>query len=401
MKIHRTVLPRYRASRLRVSQIRSLSSTPAVRGIPRPSTATPFGVVKKVPLPKHDAPSLKGKKLNKHSNPPPKKTIIISKFPVVTLDLDDLRLAERTNLGFSGQPRLSLSHTTIPPNLRDKGLPPDEQLDYTGRVTIKGPADTSHRLFNLYDGEVTDVEGPRTKVTVKVLKKIGSGPEDPNFNKWTVAVHKRLKSEIAAWKDISGPFVHYIGFAIVDGVPGVLTQVVEGTSAKDYLEGASIRDKRFLILAFADALKALHAEQLWHGNLEPPHFVVDTKGKAKLSGFCFNHMIERELSRVKTPGEHHRSARYAAPEVLEDKTVFDKSDVYSFACVALELMTGKQPFHEVQQETAVRNLVIEGNAPFAGDYSELMHDPWWITFKSCLSRDPETRPSMKMVYKEL
>lgn len=64
-------------------------------------------------------------------------------------------------------------------------------------------------------------------------------------------------------------------------------------------------------------------------------------------------------------------------------------------------MTGKQPFHEVHQETAVRKLVIEGNAPFAGDYSELMHDPWWITFKSCLSRDPEIRPSMNMVYKEV
>lgn len=85
------------------------------------------------------------------------------------------------------------------------------------------------------------------QVTVQVLKKIGSGPEDPNFNKWTAAVHKRLKSEIAVWKDISGPFVHYIGFAIVDGVPAVLTQVVEGRSAKDYLEGASIRDKRFLV----------------------------------------------------------------------------------------------------------------------------------------------------------
>lgn len=296
--------------------------------------------------------------------------------------------------------KLSLSHATILADLLgDRGS--DEQLDYTGRVTIKGPADTSHRLLNLYDGEVTDVEGPSTKVTVQVLKKIGSGPEDPNFNKWTAAVHKRLKSEIAVWKDISGPFVHYIGFAIVDGVPAVLTQVVEGRSAKDYLEGASIRDKRFLILAFADALKALHAEQLWHGNLEPQHFVVGTNGKAKLSGFCFNHMIERELLKVKTSGEHHRSARYAAPEVLEDKTVSDKSDVYSFACVALELMTGKQPFHEVHQETAVRKLVIEGNAPFAGDYSELMHDPWWITFKSCLSRDPEIRPSMNMVYKEL
>lgn len=83
----------------------------------------------------------------------------------MALDLDDLRLAaERAKLGFSGRmTKLSLSHATILADLLgDRGS--DEQLDYTGRVTIKGPADTSHRLLNLYDGEVTDVEGPSTKV---------------------------------------------------------------------------------------------------------------------------------------------------------------------------------------------------------------------------------------------
>lgn len=46
-------------------------------------------------------------------------------------------------------------------------------------------------------------------------------------------------------------------------------------------------------------------------------------------------MIEKELGKVTLSGEHRRSARYAAPEVLENKPEDEKSDVYSFACVAL------------------------------------------------------------------
>lgn len=82
---------------------------------------------------------------------------------------------------------------------------------------------------------------------VNVLKVIGGGPGDHSFDKWTAAVYERLKSEIGAWKKINGPFVHYIGFARVDDVPAVLTQAVEGTRAKDFLETASVQDRRSLV----------------------------------------------------------------------------------------------------------------------------------------------------------
>ncbi|KIO24627.1 hypothetical protein M407DRAFT_99094 [Tulasnella calospora MUT 4182] len=201
--------------------------------------------------------------------------------------------------------------------------------------------------------------------------------------------------------EVDGPFVQYLGFATVEGVPAVLTQSLEGISAKKHLQKLSMQEKRLMILGFAEALMALHKEDLWHGNLEPQHFVVDKKGKAKLGGFCFNNMIEKELGKVTPSEEHRRSARYAAPEVLEDNAEDEKSDVYSFACVALELLTGKQPFYTTQREDSVTQRVINGKVPFAGDYPELQNDPWWNTLKSCWSRNPEARPSMRTVYKEL
>lgn len=82
---------------------------------------------------------------------------------------------------------------------------------------------------------------------MKALRIIGNGKTDPNFKKWTAAVDQRLKKELGSWKRIKGPFVEYIGFATVDGVPAVLTQFVEGTSAKEAFAKKNAQDKRRLV----------------------------------------------------------------------------------------------------------------------------------------------------------
>ncbi|KIO24650.1 hypothetical protein M407DRAFT_99234 [Tulasnella calospora MUT 4182] len=230
---------------------------------------------------------------------------------------------------------------------------------------------------------------------------VGHGQNDPNFKRWTAAVDQRLKKDISAWKRIKGPFIQTIGFATVDGLPAVLTEFEEGTTAKDFLAKKPMPHKRRLVLEFAEAVRILHREQLSHGNIEPRHFMADKKGKAKLGGFCFHQMIEEELKKVNPSEEYRRSSRYTPPEVLEGRPTSDKSDVYSFACVAVELITGKIPFAAIPQEAAVTQLAINGEPHLTKEYTELQNDPWWATLRSCWSKSPEARPSMETVYQKL
>ncbi|KIO18211.1 hypothetical protein M407DRAFT_32126 [Tulasnella calospora MUT 4182] len=283
-----------------------------------------------------------------------------------------------------------------------RSVSPNEQLDYTSRVTIKGHANTGHKLLNSYAGEIP-IGKETVQVTVKALRKIGSGSSDTDFTKWTEAVRQRLKGEISVWKKVDGPgsLVPYIGIATVDDVPAVLTQFVDGTSATEYTERLSVADIRPLILEFADALKSLHSQQLRHGSIEPQHFIVDKKGKAKLTGFAFDRMVEEELEKLRPVEEYRRSARYTPPETLEGKPTNDKSDVYSFACVALELMTRNQPFHTTKKEEAVIGLVLGGKPQLVKDYAPLEDDPWFVSLERCLTKDVEARPSMAEVYDEL
>ncbi|KAG8974597.1 hypothetical protein FRC05_007073 [Tulasnella sp. 425] len=263
---------------------------------------------------------------------------------------------------------------------------PNDLLDYTGLVITQGSPDTSHQLVNSYTGEVKALNY-RGRVTVKVLRMVGNGESDTDFKKWTTAADRRLKKEIGSWKRVKGPFIEYFGFATVDGAPAVLTQFVEGTSAKEAFGDKGPVSRRRL--------------RLFHGNIEPRHFLVDKQGKAKLGGFCFHQMIEDEWKKIDPSDEYRRSARYTPPEVLENNPTNDKSDVYSFACVAAELMTGKLPFSGIPQEVAVAQLAIDGEAHLVKDYAGLLNDLWRTSFKSCWSKKAEARPSMETLYWKL
>jgi len=63
---------------------------------------------------------------------------------------------------------------------------------------------------------------------------------------------------------------------------------------------------------------------------------------------------------ITTPVETFISLRYAAAEILRDEKPTMKTDVYSFACVALEISTNKCPFFAVPNTGAVVNLTLGG-----------------------------------------
>ncbi|KAG8924854.1 hypothetical protein FRC01_010967 [Tulasnella sp. 417] len=211
-------------------------------------------------------------------------------------------------------------------------------------------------------------------------------------------VKKRLGKESENWKKVDGLFVQYEGFTSFSGVPALITDFIEGTPAKEYLEKKSAKDKRRLILEFAHGLKTLHSQNLSHGTIKPCHFMVDRKGKAKVGGYCFNRMVEEEFEKL-YPGEDNRgSARYVAPEFLETRKTDQRMDVYSFALVAMKLLTGVKPFASISQETSLVSRAKQEEPPFAEDVAQ--DDAWRAVLSSCWAKEPESRPSMERLYEE-
>ncbi|KAG8920860.1 hypothetical protein FRC01_000555 [Tulasnella sp. 417] len=275
--------------------------------------------------------------------------------------------------------------------------PRKDQVDDRQLCIRKGYPTTSYPLLYLYTGVMKNNE--HTQVTLTALRPVRKRALYETFMQWKREVRKRLVKEFDDWKRVDGPFVKYNHYTWFSGVPALVTEFIEGTGAKEYLEKKSVKYKRRMILKFARALRTLHRGNLSHGSIEPCHFIVDKKGKAKVGGYCFNRMVEEEFEKLYPSEENRLSARYVAPEFLESRKTDKHTDVYSFALLAMELLTGVQPFASVSKEASLIGRVRRGEPPFAEEIAQ--DDAWQEVLSSCWVKEPSARPSMERLYKEL
>ncbi|GAB2250469.1 hypothetical protein Droror1_Dr00016719 [Drosera rotundifolia] len=167
-----------------------------------------------------------------------------------------------------------------------------------------------------------------------------------------------------------------------------------------------------IMLQIARGMEYLHSKRIYHGDLNPSKIFVRTKSnittsesflQAKVSGFGFPAFVS--LQSPRTPNLH-KSASYIwhAPEVLSEKEDIgssnslkytDKSDVYSFAMICFELLTGKIPFEDthLQGEKMSRNIRA-GERPLFP-----FHSPKYLVTltKRCWHYEPSQRPSFSSI----
>ena len=82
---------------------------------------------------------------------------------------------------------------------------------------------------------------------------------------------------------------------------------------------------------------------------------------------------------------------WMAPEVVELKNVTVASDIWSVGCVAIELLTGRPPYFDLQPLSAMYNIVQDPHPPLPTGVSAQLED----FLLQCFSKDPLQRPSAK------
>jgi serine/threonine-protein kinase len=172
----------------------------------------------------------------------------------------------------------------------------------------------------------------------------------------------------------------------------------------DYLEGVSL-SKRLgqrvevpealrILREIAEALDALHARGLLHGDIEPANIILDaTLGRAVL----FDFGLVLHAGRVPTtPGG---TPGFSAPEQFSGEVALDPSvGVYALAVLAYVLLTRHRPFEGAPE----LRLVMQQAGTFAppsGHASELSESlDRWIA--AAMSPDPSMRPASARAFGE-
>ncbi|XP_051127592.1 serine/threonine-protein kinase BLUS1-like [Andrographis paniculata] len=166
-----------------------------------------------------------------------------------------------------------------------------------------------------------------------------------------------------------------------------------------------------LIAAFLrhvlEALVYLHREGIPHMGIKPGNILIDSNGVAKLADLCFNSSVYE--SRRRDPGpsppfamEVSGTPYWISPEVLKSPTEFPtKSDIWSFAIVAMELAYGRCPVSEIPNSGYLKFRIAKRfqfsdhcrTPPAPEIRCQEMSGEFKNMVGLCLDEDPSKRPS--------
>ena len=179
----------------------------------------------------------------------------------------------------------------------------------------------------------------------------------------------------------------------------------------DYVEGSTLatrlgrsgpmhlNEARPLLLSILDALRSIHERRLAHGDLRLENVLVYRGEGGSQQVLLLDAGSDRLRARARVSNGHSElfstvgSPRTVAPEQIRGAASDPRSDVYSFAALSYELLTGQPAFGAgTALEAAIGHLTVEPKAPSSvaphGWISRALDD----FLLGLLAKDPARRP---------
>ncbi|GAA0145047.1 hypothetical protein LIER_05331 [Lithospermum erythrorhizon] len=169
-----------------------------------------------------------------------------------------------------------------------------------------------------------------------------------------------------------------------------------------------------VLLGVASALTYLHQEcenQVIHRDIKASNIMLDEGFNARLGDFGLARQVEHDKSPDATVAAG--TMGYLAPEYLLTGRATEKTDVFSYGAVVLEVASGRRP---IEKETEVgkvgvssnlvewvwglhrdRNVMIAADPKLQGQFDEAEMRRVLLVGLACSHPDPLARPSMRSV----
>lgn len=157
-------------------------------------------------------------------------------------------------------------------------------------------------------------------------------------------------------------------------------------------KGAGSTAKTRIIVGMAHALRYLHSRKIIHRDLSSSNIVLDEQYRPYIKDSGTARIFDPEGNASIAMTLNVGVPTYMAPELWEqaEDQYDEKVDVWSFAMLALEILSGKPPFAKIRFHALVQ-LIAGGKLPAlpaclrSGWFEEL--------WQQCLTLDPPSRPS--------
>ncbi|KAG8945872.1 hypothetical protein FRC04_012232 [Tulasnella sp. 424] len=207
----------------------------------------------------------------------------------------------------------------------------------------------------------------------------------------------RYMVNLSGWMDRQASREHpnvakLVGKTILGSTLAIVSEWYSGGTITDYLRDNPHAHRKSLLRQVTEGLEYLHQKPtILHNNIKPSNVLVDADGKVKLSdvGVVSFLTVTKDVDIYGKPGD----SRWTAPEILEGDPYSTASDVYSFGCLALVILSNQVPYASFYTDAAVSKAIFRGELPVDWDSVSGLHPTWRL----CWNQGPSSRPTMRAV----
>jgi len=220
-------------------------------------------------------------------------------------------------------------------------------------------------------------------VAVKVLH--------PNLvNDPTFLARFQREAQIAAKLDHPN-LVPVYDFGEAEGHYYIVMGYMPGGSLKDRLSSEGPIEKSLAlsyISQIGEGLDFAHSRNVIHRDLKPGNILFDERGNVRVSDMGFAKLLHSDASMSMTvSGGIVGTPAYMAPEIWNGKPATAATDVYSMACILVEMLTGSPLFEGETTPMIMMQHFKPLNLP------EGLPKEWKPVFEAALAKEPENRLS--------
>ncbi|XP_028789951.1 wall-associated receptor kinase-like 20 [Neltuma alba] len=237
---------------------------------------------------------------------------------------------------------------------------------------------------------------------------------------------QQILNEVAILSQVNHKnLVRLLGCCVESEQPLMIYEYISNGTLHDHLHGrySNFLDwKTRLKVAFqtAESLAYLHSAAhtpIYHRDVKSTNILLDDEFNAKVADFGLSRLANPGLSHVSTCAQG--TLGYLDPEYYRNYQLTDKSDVYSYGVVLLELLTSQKAIDFSREQDDVNLAIFVSQRASNGSIMELVDQRLLVSKEasddkvktsvqlfselalSCLREKKSERPSMKDIVQHL
>ena len=197
--------------------------------------------------------------------------------------------------------------------------------------------------------------------------------------------------------------VHDIGTH--DGTPYIVTELLEGETLRDRLQGGVLSPRKASEIAIqvANGLAAAYDKGIIHRDLKPENIFLTKDGRVKILDFGLAKVARTALdpnSNIQTltsaeislteAGQVLGTAGYMSPEQVRGAEVDHRSDIFVFGAILYEMLTGKRAF---RRDTSAETMtaILKEDLPELTEVNPAISPGLDRIVRHCLEKNPDQR----------